>query len=119
MTSTAAQPTLEEQVLALKETAARLAAERDAAMQMASQATKDLMSTRTDYEARLKVHDALVESLRIGRETDASDKRRLNARVLELAVTVEDLQQQLDAARQQSVGPAPRKRRRILPRRSR
>lgn len=101
MTPTTAEPTLEEQVLALKETAARLAAERDAAMWMASQATKDQVRERREHLARLRLKDVLITSLRAGRETDASDKRRLNARVLELAVTVEDLQRQNEELRQQ------------------
>lgn len=70
---------------------AELAAERDCAMQMAAQATKDQDRERREFEGRLKVRDALVDSLRIADDRKNDDLRRLNARVRELAVENEDL----------------------------
>lgn len=70
---------------------AELAAERDAAFQMAAQATKDLVRERRESEGQLKVRDALIDSLRINADRTNADVRRLSARVRELAVENEDL----------------------------
>lgn len=110
--TTATEPTLLEELHALEVTAHRpaterddavaertdlaesnrqLRAERDAAFQMAAQATKDLVRERRESEGRLKVRDALIDSLRINADRTNADVRRLSARVRELAVENEDL----------------------------
>lgn len=128
MTTTAAEPTLEEQVLALKETAVRLAAEyaglldtnrqlqaeRDVAFEMAGQATKDQERERRVLLARIKVRDNLISSVRIDRDDKHDEIRRLNARIRELALTNEDLQRRLDTAQQQPEAPASRQPNRLL-----
>lgn len=89
---------------------AELTAERDLAMQMASQATKDQERERREHKAELKLLDGLISSVRIDRDDKHDQIRRLNARVRELALTNEDLQRQLDAAQQEPEVPAPRRR---------
>lgn len=100
--TTTTKPTLEEQVRALKETVARLAAERDVAFQMASQATKDQDRERREFEGRLKVRDALIDSLRINADRTNADVRHLNARVHQLAVENENLRTQHERDRQET-----------------
>ncbi|ACU71942.1 hypothetical protein Caci_3033 [Catenulispora acidiphila DSM 44928] len=84
--------------------------ERDIAMQMASQATKDLVQARTEFEARLRNRDALIASLRATAETRDDKILRLTAHVRELALANEEQQRQLDAAQQQAAPPARRRR---------
>lgn len=108
-------PTLLEKLHALEVTARRLAAERadlaktnrqlvaerDVAMQMAAQATKDQDRERRELLARLKVRDVQIDSLRIEIDGKNADIRQLTARVRELALTCEDQQRQLDRAQQE------------------
>lgn len=117
MTATAAEPTLLEELHALEVTAHRLAterdnavaeradlletnrrlqAERDAALKMAAQATKDLVQVRRETKAQLDLRDALIDSLRINDDRKNDDLRRLNARVRELAVENEGLSKRFD-----------------------
>lgn len=120
--TTATEPTLLEELHALEVTAHRLAterdkalaerdnaletnrrlqAERDCALQMASQATKDLVRTRKEMQARIDVRDNLISSLRLSDDRKNDDLRRLNARVRELALANENLQRQLDQHQQE------------------
>jgi chromosome segregation ATPase len=80
---------------------AEIAAERDLARQMASQATKDLIRTRDEAQARLAVHDVLVASLRAHIDAKNHDIRQLNACIRELALANEDLQKQRETEQQQ------------------
>lgn len=107
--ATQVEPTLEEQVRALKETAARLAAERDAAFKMALQATKDLAQARREHKAELKLYDALIASVRIDRDDKHDEIRRLNARIRELAPTNEGQPQQLEATQQHAEQKTPQR----------
>lgn len=102
--TTTTQPTLEEQVQALKETAARLAAERDVARQMASATTKELVRTRDELkvmQTRIDARDRLIESLRINDDRKTDSLRRLTAYVRELALTNENQLRRLDRAQQE------------------
>lgn len=127
--TTATEPTLLEKVHALKVTALRLAAERDQALAertdlleanrrlraerdvavgMASQATKDLVrargelaEVREESEARLALHVNLISSLRISSDAKDAKIRQLSGQLCGLAVADEDLQRQLDAAQQE------------------
>lgn len=80
---------------------AEIAAVRDVAIKMASQATKDLVQARHEHKAELDLYDNLVSSLRLNDDRKNDDLRRLTARVHELALANEDLQRQLETARQQ------------------
>lgn len=102
--TTTTEPTLLEKVHALEVTALRLAAERDVAREMASQATKDLVRIRDEkqaMQARLDLRDALIESLRLSAARKTDDLRRLTARIHELALANEDLQRQRDRDQQE------------------
>lgn len=87
MTATTSEPTLLEQVQALEVTVRRLAAERDAAMQMGAQATKDLVRARHQIAAQDLVNKsrlAVIGGLNV-------ENRRLSSRNHELAIANEDL----------------------------
>ena len=109
--TTTTKPTLLEELRALEVTAHRLAterdravakhadlleanrqlqAERDCALKMAGQATKDLVRARNEMQARIDVRDVLIKSLRAHADTQNSDNRQLTARVHELTVANEN-----------------------------
>lgn len=94
----------------LAESNRQLRAERDAAFQMAAQATKDLVRVRREMQAQIDLRDTLIDSLRINDDRKNDDLRRLNARVRELALADEDKQRQLEATQQESETPPPRRR---------
>jgi len=94
---------------ALIERLAEVAAERDCAFKMAAQATKDQLKTRTELDARLKIRDIQIDSLRAGIDGKNAEIRQLTARVRELALVNEDQQRQLDVA-QRLETPALRRR---------
>ena len=103
---TTTEPTLLEKIHALEVTALRLAAERDLALKMASQATKDLVRVRRETEARLTDKDVLIDSLRIAGDARNEDLRRLSARVHELAIANESQQREREAEQQRPEVPA-------------
>lgn len=89
---------------ALIERIADLAAQRDIACQMASQATKDLVRVRDEkqaMQAQLDLRDALIESLRLSDDRKTGDLRHLTARVHELALANEELQRQRERDQQE------------------
>lgn len=118
MTATTEPPTLLEELHALEVTVHRLAterdnavaeradlleanrrlqAERDAAMQMAGQATKDLVRARHQLVARDVVNKsrlAVIDGLNV-------ENRRLDTRNHELAIENEDLRKQRDRDQQE------------------
>lgn len=121
--TTATEPTLLEELHALEVTAHRLAterdnaaaecadlaesnrqlrAERDAAFQMAAQATKDLVQVRREMQAQIDLRDTLIDSLRITDDRKNDDLRCLNARVHQLAVENEDLRTQHEQDQQET-----------------
>lgn len=104
---------------ALIERVADLAAQRDIACQMASQATKDQERERREHEAELRLLNNLIAAVRIDRDDKHDEIRQLNARIRELALANEDLQRQLDAVQQQPEASAPTWRARIRARRLR
>lgn len=90
-------------IAALVKRVAELEAERDVAMQMASQSAKDLVQVRAELDRRNAQNKALA-----GRDTDLSaSNRRLTAHVRKLALANEDLQRRLDR-KQQEPEPVPR-----------
>jgi len=93
----------------LIERLAEVAAERDCAFKMAAQATKDQLKTRTELDARLKVRDIQIDSLRAGIDGKNAEIRQLTNLNRDLAIRCEDQQRLLDAA-QQLEAPAPRRR---------
>lgn len=86
----------------LAESNRQLRAERDAAFQMAAQATKDLIRVRREMQAEVDLRDTLIDSLRINDDRKNDDLRRLNARVHQLAVENEDLRTQHERDRQET-----------------
>jgi len=97
---------------ALIERLAEVAAERDCAFKMAAQATKDQLKTRTELDARLKIRDIQIDSLRAGIDGKNAEIRQLADLNRDLAIRCEDQQRQLDAAQQLEV-PKPRRRWRL------
>jgi len=85
---------------ALIERLAEVAAERDCAFKMAAQATKDQLKTRTELDARLKIRDIQIDSLRAGIDGKNAEIRQLADLNRDLAIRCEDQQRQLDAAQQ-------------------
>lgn len=81
----------------LVERLAQMAAERDLALKMAAQATKDLVRARHTVDVR----DAVIKSLRIDGDGKNAEIRRLNARVHELCLVNDDQQRRLDQAQQE------------------
>lgn len=99
----------------LRVTAARLAEERDdarvqrdIAMQMASRETKDRIRERREFQARLRLRDALITSLRATDDDKNRDLRQADARIHELAVALEAAVRELDARQRQTPEPASR-----------
>lgn len=86
---------------ALIERIAEIAAVRDLALQIASQATKDLVQARREHKAELDLYDNLISSLRLNDDRKNDDLRRLTARIHELALANEDLQRQRKQDRQE------------------
>lgn len=86
---------------------AEIAAVRDLALKMASQATKDLVRVRDEMNARLEDRNVLISSLRIAADAKDNEIRRLTTQLHGLALADEDRQRRADAAQQQPEATTP------------
>jgi hypothetical protein len=96
---------------------AEIAAVRDVALQIASQATKDLVRARGEHEAELKsrdeeararldLRDNVISLLRIAGDAKDNKIRQLTAQLREPAAADEGRRRQSEAVQQQPEAPA-------------